>query len=492
MSWRQFLILATVQLVTLLFGMTITIANVVLPQIKGSLSATQDQIAWIVTFNLVATAVATPTTSWLAQRFGWHRLMLGAVGGFTLSSLLCGLADSLGLLIVYRVGQGLFGAPMMPLGQAILLASFPKRQHALVIMLWGIGGVVGPVLGPIMGGYVAEVQNWRWAFFAIVPFGVMGLIGAHFALRGSPKAAGARLDWTGFLALAVAIGAAQLMLDRGQRLDWFASAEIVVEAAIAVVAFYVFVVHSLSAARPFLDPRLLLDRNFAFGLALVFVMGMLSYTPMVLFPPLLQELRGYPDSVVGTLLASRGLGNWLSFLIVVQMTRWNAKAAVALGLACQAVAGWAMAQLDINLSSFDVAWTNVLQGFGFGLAFTPITVLTFATLRAERVTEGTAVFHMLRNFGSSLYISLTVAFWARRSAESYAGLSVHASPANELFDYRGLIGGWSIDDVPGLTALSREMARQAAMIGYIDAFFLFALVAAVGLPLVVLLRNPER
>jgi len=491
MTWRQFLILATVQLVTLLFGMTITIANVVLPQIKGSLSATQDQIAWIVTFNLVATAVATPMTSWLAERFGWRRLMLGAVSGFTLSTALCGLADSLELLVVYRIGQGLFGAPMMPLGQAILLASFPKRQHALVIMLWGIGGVVGPVLGPVLGGHVAEALNWRWAFFVIVPFGLMGLLGAHLALQSEPRRRSVQLDWTGFLSLAIAIGAAQLMLDRGQRQDWFTSTEIIIETAVALVALYLFVVHSLSARHPFLDPRLLLDRNFVFGLALVFIMGCLSYTPMVLFPPLLQELRGYPDSVVGTLLASRGIGNWLSFLIVVQMTRWNAKAAVAIGLICQAVAGWAMAQLDINLSSFDVVWTNVLQGFGFGLAFTPMTVLTFATLRSQFLTEGTAVFHMLRNFGSSLFISVTVAFWARSTAESYAGLSVHASPLNELFGYSGLAGGWSIETTGGLSAISAEIQRQAAMIGYIDSFYLFALVAALGLPLVVLLRNPE-
>jgi DHA2 family multidrug resistance protein len=491
MTLRQLLILATVQLVTLLFGMTITIANVVLPQIKGSLSATQDQVAWVVTFNLLATAVVTPMTGWLAERFGWRRLMLGAITGFTISTILCGFADSLGELVLYRIGQGAFGAPMMPLGQAILLASFAKRQHALVIMLWGIGGVVGPVIGPLLGGTVAEALNWRWAFFAIVPFGCLAFLGAHLALLKQDRGGETRLDWTGFLALAIAIGATQLMLDRGQRQDWFTSTEIVVEAGIAVTAFYLFVVHSLSHARPFLDPGLLRDRNFAIGLLMVFAMGMLSYIPLVLFPPLLQELRGYPDSVVGTLLAARGIGNWLSFLIVVQMTRYNAKLSLGLGLVCQAVAGWQMAQFDINLTSFDVLWTNVLQGFGFGLAYTPMTVLAFATLRADRVTEGTAIFHMVRNFGSSLFISVIIMVWSRSRAMSYANLTQHASRGNENLAYAEIAGGWSIEGASNLAALSNEILRQAAMIGYINAFYLFAIAAAVAAPFVLLLRNPK-
>ena len=490
MSLRQFLILATIWLTSLLYGMTITVANVVLPQIKGALSATQDQIAWVVTFNLIATAVTTPMTGWLAARFGWRNLMVGCVAGFTVSSLMCALADSLAALVLYRIGQGLFAGPMLPLGQAVLLASFPKRQHALVIMLWGIGGVLGPVLGPILGGYIAEVQNWRWAFFMIVPFGFGGLVLAWFALDDTERERGARLDWTGFLALSVAIGAAQLVLDRGQRLDWFTSPEIVIETVLGLIGLYIFVVHSLTAAQPFLSPRMLLDRNFVLGIILVFIMGMMSYTPMVLFPALLQDLRGFPDSVVGTLLTARGIGNWLSFLVVVQCTRYNARLTLATGFVCQALAGWYMAQLDINLTGFDVFWTNVLQGFGFGLAFTPMTVLTFATLEQRLVTQGTAVFHMLRNFGSSLFISISIVVLVGGTAMNYATLSESASPYNKAFSFPGLAGGWSIEGQAGLQALSSEVERQAAMIGYINAFYLMALVVAIAVPLVPLFRTP--
>jgi MFS transporter, DHA2 family, multidrug resistance protein len=258
---RHWLILLTVQLSTLLFGMTITLANVVLPQIRGTLSATQDEIAWVITLNLVATAVATPMTGWLASRLGWRNLMFFGVFGFTLCSLMCGIADSLETLVLYRIGQGLFGAPIMPMGQAIVLATFPRQLHATVMVIWGAGSVMGPVFGPILGSMIAEAYNWRYAFFMIVPPGLVAMACIWFALSEHRESSATRLDWTGFIALSVAITALQLMIDRGQRLDWFDSPEIVIEAGVAAIAFWIFAAHSLTAERPFLDPKLLLDRN---------------------------------------------------------------------------------------------------------------------------------------------------------------------------------------------------------------------------------------
>jgi len=488
---RQFLILATVQVATLLFGMTTTIANVLLPQMRGALSATPDQIAWVVTFNIVATAVATPMTGWLAGRLGWRTVMVGSVLGFTAASVACGLAASLEALVLFRVVQGAMGAPIMPLGQAILQANFPKSQQALVLMIWGIGGVFGPVLGPIVGGAIAEAYDWRWAFFAPVPFGALAAAGAFAALTDSERRETMRLDWTGFVALAVAVAATQLMLDRGQRLDWFDSAEIVVEAAIAAIAFWIFVVHSLTARQPFLDLRILLDRNFAIGVLFAFAFGMLMFTPMVLFPPLLQELRGFPDSVIGQLIAARGLGNWASFFIVVPMTRRWPRATVAIGFACQAVAGWGMAQIDINVTFWEVFWTNAVQGFGVGLCYTSMTVIAFATLPTRSLMAGNSLFHLLRNFGSSVFISMSVALYVRSSAENYADLTQHVSPFNETFLYPFLTGRWSMEETAGLASLSREVARQAQMIGYINAFYLFALTAVAVIPLLLFVRRPR-
>ncbi|MFV0296213.1 MAG: DHA2 family efflux MFS transporter permease subunit, partial [Hyphomicrobiaceae bacterium] len=393
-SPRQWLILVMVQLCTMLFGMTITLANVVLPQIKGTMAATPEQMAWIVTFNLVATAIATLLTGWLARRIGWRNVMVISVAGLTVFSLLCGVAGSLQSLVLFRVGQGLFGAPIMPMGQAILLATFPRQLHPLVMMLWGIGGVIGPVTGPVLGSIISEATNWRGAFLMVVPPGMVAVVITWFALRDKNERGAAQLDWTGFLSLSLAIGAAQIMLDRGHRLDWFQSNEIVIEAMLAVISFWVFIVHSLTSRKPFFDLSIFLDRNFSIGMGLVLILGMLSFTPMVLFPGLLHDLRGYPDDAIGMLLAGRGFGNWACFLIIVPMTKYLPRLTVAMGMAAQALSGFAMAQLDINLTQTLVFWTNFVQGFGFGLAFTPLSVLTFATLPVSQVTDGMALYHL--------------------------------------------------------------------------------------------------
>jgi DHA2 family multidrug resistance protein len=487
-SGRQWLILLAVQLSTLLFGMTITLANVVLPEIRGSLSATQDEIAWVITLNLVATAVATPLTGWLANRIGWRNLMFCCVAGFTACSFLCGMANSLDTLVLYRIGQGVFGAPIMPMGQAIVLATFPRELHALVMVIWGAGSVMGPVFGPVIGSMIAEAYSWRGAFFTIVPPGIVAMACIWFALSEHRELTRARFDWTGFLALSVALTAVQLMIDRGQRLDWFDSLEIQLDAAVAALAFWIFVMHSLTAQKPFLDPRLLLDRNFAIGLLVAFFMGMLSYTTLTLFPGLLHDLRDYPDSTIGVLLAARGTGNWIAFLIVVPFSRRYPRLAVSCGLAAQAVAAWQMAQFDINLTSFGVFWTNTLQGFGFGLAYTPMTVLAFATLPPRQLPEASGIFTLVRNFGSSIYISITVVLLIRSTAANYAHLTEFINPFNPALPFLRLPSAWDFATTSGLARLAGEIQRQAAMIGYINAFYLLALTAAVAVPLVWMMR----
>lgn len=488
---RQWLILLTVQVTTLLFGMSVTVANVVLPQIQGAMSATQDQVAWVVTFNIVASAIGTPLTGWLSNRFGWRNVLFSALIGFTITTTLCGLATSLEFLVLARFGQGFFGAAIMPMGQGLLLGTFPRALHPMVMMIWGIGGVFGPISGPSIGSLVSEATNWRGAFLIMVPLSVVATALTWVALAGNNERRKISFDWTGFLSLACAITATQLIMDRGERLDWFASTEIVIEALVAVIGFWIFLVHTLTASNPFVDPRILTDRNFSVGLVLVFVMGMLSFTPMVLFPTLLHSLRGYPESTIGLLLAGRGLGNLVSFLIVVQATRWNARYALAAGLFLQALAGWWMAQLDINLTTSHVFWTNALQGFGFGLAFTPMSVLAFATLSRDKLAEGMSLFHLIRNFGSSLFIAASIVLVIRSTADNYSALSEGISNLNPLLLMPDVVGQWDSTSLHGLAQLSGEVQRQAAMIGYINAFYLFAYTAAASIPLVWLMREPQ-
>ena len=488
-SGRHWLILMTVQLANLLFGMTITLANVVLPQIRGSLSVTQDEISWVITLNLAATAVATPMTHWLSSRLGWRTLMFCTVLGFTVSSFLCAIALSLESLILYRVCQGLFGAPIMPMGQAILLATFPRHLHSTAIVIWGVGAVFGPVLGPVLGTMVTELYNWRAAFVMIVPPGCCALICIWFALRGLSQRSSIRLDWTGFLALSVAMVAAQLVLDRGHRMDWFNSPVLLLIAAVGLVALWIFVCHCLTAENPFLNPRLLLNRNFTIGLAIAFVMGMLSFASLTLFPSLLHDLRGYPDNIIGSLVAARGLGNWLAFLVIVPFSRIAPRVAIATGLGFQAFAGLWMAQFDINLTFADIFWAHLLLGFGQSITFTPMTVMAFSTLPREQLTEGSAIFTMMRNFGSSLFISLTVLVLVRSTSVNYARMSEFVNPYNPNLQFRDFPSTWNLDTVVGLSTLSNEIQRQSAMIGYVNAFLLIGLAALVAVPLACFLQR---
>lgn len=485
---KQWLCLLTVQMCTIVFGVTITSVTVILPQMKGALAATQDQMAWVLTLNLVATAVATPLTGWLAAKLGWRRLMVISVLGFSLASAACGMVDNLNSLLFLRVLQGALGAPIFPMGQTIILAKFERRYHPLAIMMWGVGGVMGPIMGPTFGGMIAEFLDWRWSFFAILPLGLLALIPTIIALGDEEKGTARRFDFTGFIFIAVAIGALQLMLDRGQRQDWFQSLEIIIEAALVVGFFYLFLVHSALAKAPLFDPHCFRDRNFVLGVTVALVMGMLQYTPLVLFPALLQDLRNYPEAVVGSLLAMRGVGNFLSFLVVTQMTRLSARGTLAAGLLIQAAAAAWMGQLDINMTSSDVFWCNLIHGFGFGLAYTPMAVLAFSTLEGRLLTQGNAIFSLLRMIGSSFFIAICLLVFVRASAgaEGVLGAMVTIFEDPLMVPWRDQFG--AIDDIGFQSQAQNEIRRQAAMIGYINAFHLLTIVPIMFAPLVLFFK----
>ena len=486
------IILLTVSLCTMLYALSMTIVNVALPQLQGALSATPDQVSWVVTLNVVATAVVTPMTGWLVARFGQRQVLIWSVVGFSVSSLLCATATALPPLLLYRIGQGAMGAPLVPLAQAIIVGNYPPAQRAMAQGVFGMSVVIGPAIAPMLGGYLAEEYGWRWIFLLILPLCALALAGVLAFIRDGGRQADARLDWTGFILLSLAVSALQLLMDRGQRLDWFESEFIIALVALMAVTFYMYVVHTATADKPFISPALFRDRNFSVGLFLVFVYGMLNLTPLVLWPPLLQTLMGFPDSLIGTLLGTRGAGMVLGFFAASRMGRLDPRIGIVLGLVMIGYSGWRSAGFDFNISAYEVGWIGALQGFGCGLMWVPLSVVTFATLPDRLLPDASSIFHLLRNFGSSIFISLSVLAIVHSGTVAYAEISTPVSPFNQAFDFAASRGLWNIETTRGLGALAGEIGRQASLIGYVNAFVMYALVCLGALPLMLFIRIKRR
>ena len=489
-SPRRGLITVSIMLATVMQALDTTIANVALPHMQGSFSASQDQIAWVLTSYIVAAAIMTPPTGVLAARLGRKRLFLWAVGGFTVASMLCGAATSLNELVVFRLLQGVFGAGLVPLSQAVLLDTYPPEQHGSAMALWGVGVMVGPILGPTLGGWLTDSYSWRWVFYINMPFGLLALLGILAFVPETERDRSRPFDLFGFALLSLAIGALQLMLDRGELKDWFGSGEILIYAALAGLGLYMFVVHMLTAERPFLDPALFRDRNLCMGLFFIFVVGIVLLATLALMPPFLQDLMGYPVLTTGLVLAPRGVGTMVAMILVGRLIgRMDARAFIVLGLLLTAESLWAMAGFTTEVGLWLIVRTGITQGLGLGFIFVPLSTLTFATLPARLRTEAAGLFSLMRNIGSSIGISIVVTLLARNTQINHSVLAEHISPLNPLL-HGVLPPGWSLDSVQGLAAINAEVTRQAATIAYLDDFRLMMYVMLAALPLVMALRRP--
>ena len=489
---QRYIILGTLTFVTMLYTMTVMIANVALPKMQGTFAATVDQIALVLTFNIVATAMVTPASGWLASRFSRRNLMLYCAIGFTGASVCCGMAQNLEQLVFFRILQGGFGAPLVPICMAMILDIFPREEHGTATAVFGMGVVFGPIIGPTFGGYLSEELGWRWVFFLLVPFGILAIVSIIAVIDDRKKAAAIKLDWTGLVSLSIGIAALQLMLDRGQRLDWFDSPEIILEGLVALIALYIFLAHTFTTKLPFLDPRILLDRNYALGIIITFLFGAIMWTPMIIYPPMMQGLQNYPENEIGLILALRGLGTLCGSTLLVFINRmFDPRLILSLGFLMQGIAGWYMAAFDINLSVHELAWSNALAGLGVGFVWVPLTLITFSTIPKSKLNEGSAFFHLVRNVGSSVSISLTIALIIQSSSMSYADLTGFVSIFGESSSVMALKGAPTPDSAPELMRLSGEIARQSRMIGYINAFHLYAIIAFSIIPLVMLVRMPR-
>jgi MFS transporter, DHA2 family, multidrug resistance protein len=487
------MITVSIMLATIMQALDTTIANVALPHMQGSLSAAQDQISWVLTSYIVAAAVATPLTGWVSNRIGRKKLFLVSVAGFTVASLLCGIATSIEEMVLFRLMQGLFGAGLVPLSQAVLLDINPPEHHGSAMAIWGAGIMVGPIFGPTLGGYLTELYNWRWVFLINLPVGLIAFAGILTFVTETKTTGKRHFDLFGFAMLALAIGALQLMLDRGELKDWFSSGEIIVEAAVAGLAFYLFLAHSLTTSRPFLEMELFRDRNFAIGLVFIFIVGIILLATMALLPPMLQNLMDYPVITTGLVLAPRGVGTMIAMLVVGRLVnRVDARLLIFVGLALTAASLYEMTGFSLEIATSDLVRTGITQGLGLGFIFVPLSTLTFATLHARFRTDATALYSLVRNLGSSVGISIVVALLSQNSQISHAELASTVTPYNKVFHLPGVPSFWNLANPAGLAAFDAEVNRQAAMIAYLNDFKLMMVVTLLAVPLLLLVRVKRR
>jgi MFS transporter, DHA2 family, multidrug resistance protein len=489
--FNRLLVVFFLMIPTIMTVLDSTIANVALPYMMGSLSTTQDQINWVLTSYMIATAIMTPPSGWLAARFGRKRLLLICVVGFTVSSILCGLAQSLDQIVAARVLQGLFGAAFVPISQAEMLDLFPQQQQGSAMAIWGMGIMIGPVVGPTLGGYLTEYYEWRWVFLINIPFGILAFVGILAVMRERLQPLRAGFDWIGFLLLGVSLAALQAMLDRGHQLDWFESPEIIAEATIAATCMVLFLVQILTAKHPFVEPGLFRDRNLSAGLLIQFCVGFVLIATTALLTPYLQLLMGYPVMDAGIVLAPRGLGTGLAMLIVSRLiVRFDPRLIVVFGMSLAGVMLYEMSHWTPDVSQGEIIWVGFVQGFGLGFVFVPLSTMAFATLAPHYRGEGAAFISLVRNVGSSIGISICMFLLVQNTVINAADISAHVSPFNP--NLWAAPSAWDTNTVGGMGALAGEAVRQGQIIAYADDFRLMFYICFLILPMLALMTRPPR
>ncbi|MFV0575108.1 MAG: DHA2 family efflux MFS transporter permease subunit [Vibrio sp.] len=489
-STKRLLITFSVMLATIMQALDTTIANVALPHMQGSMGATQDQISWVLTSYIVASAIVMPMTGFIAAKIGRKRLFIYSVIGFTIASILCGAAQSLDQIILFRLLQGVFGASLVPLSQSVLLDTYPREQHGSAMALWGVGVMVGPILGPSLGGWLTEYYNWRWVFYINIPFGALAWFGIAAYVKETAIEADRKFDMFGFALLALAIGSLQLFLDRGESQNWYSSMEIVIETAIAAITMYMFIVHMFTAKKPFLEPKMFTDRNFVVGITIGFMMGVVLLATMALLPPFLQNLMGYPVLDVGFLLTPRGFGTMFGMMFVGRVARRiDLRYLMVAGSLLMALSLWEMTQFNTDVSEWDVVRTGVIQGLGLGLLFVPLSTMMFGSLEPRYRTEGTALYSLIRNIGSSIGISVCTTYLAHRTQINHEVFSQYITPFSHPLHMAAEKGMYDISTQAGLYAIDAEVNRQAAILGYLQDYRMMMFVCLIILPMIFLFKK---
>ncbi len=484
-------IVVCVMLATIMQALDTTIANVALPYMQGSLSVTIDQVTWVLTSYIVAAAIMTAPVGWLAVRFGRKRIFIISAAGFTIASVLCGAAQGINDMVAYRLLQGVFGAALVPLSQAVMMDIYPPEKRGQAMAIWGMGVMLGPIMGPTLGGWLTEYYSWRWVFLINLPFGIATVLGLMAYMPDTkPRVMG--FDWFGFATLSLTIGVLQLMLDRGESQGWFGSSEIIAEAIIAGAAAYLFLAHTFTAEKPFIPLALFRDWNFSLGVLFMFVVGIMLLASVALITPFVQNVMGYPVLDAGLLLGTRGLGTMASMMVVGRlMQKVDARILIATGMAASAFSLWMMIDITPDISVFTIVWTSVLQGIGLGLVFVPLNTVSFATLPATLRTEAASMWTLIRNMGSSIGVSIVIAQLTSGTTLMHARLSELVTPFSAGFQLspNALLNP---DTPEGVAMIDRLVNGQAVTISYQNDFLLMAMLALCCLPLILAFRGPKR
>ena len=492
------LITAALMLATIMQVLDTTIANVALPSMRADLGASSDTINWVLTSYIVASAIVTPLSGWMSERFGRKEVFMASVAGFVLTSMLCGIAWSLESMVFFRMAQGVFGAAIVPLSQTFLLDINPREKHGQAMAIWGAGIMVGPIIGPTLGGYLTDTLNWRWVFFINLPLGIIALAGCAAYLPNMPRRI-RQFDFIGFAALALGVGCLQLMLDRGGEVDWFNAAEIWIELALSLSGFWVFGIWITGREHPFLDPHMFNDRNFATGLVFIFIVGIVLLASLALLPPMLSGLFGYPVITTGMVMAPRGIGTMMTMILAGKLMRViDPRKLVVTGLLLTSLSLYIMTGFGPTMNATPIVVSGFIQGLGLGLVFVPLSTVAFATMAPQFRGDGTALFSLVRNIGSSIGISIVTLLLTRNTQINHSELAQKISALDPNFS--GLMSGEMGTTLQGMTAAYGEGAfwsvvnnmvtAQAAMISYVDDFKALMWVTLAALPLAFLLRRP--
>ena len=477
---------------TIMQALDSTIANVALPYMQGSLSASLDQVNWVLTSYIVAAAIMTAPIGWLAERFGRKRLFIVCVGGFTVASVLCGSAQNIEQMVLFRGLQGSFGAALVPLSQAVMLDAYTLAERGSAMAIWGIGVMIGPIMGPTLGGWLTDQYSWHWVFLINLPIGIVTVIGLVIFMDEPPTEKGRRFDWFGFVALAAGIGALQIMLDRGEQVGWFSSTEIVAELVVSIVGFYFFFAHSLTTDNPFVRFEVFRDRNFVTCLVFMAFIGVALFGTLVLVSPFMQNNIGYPVTTAGWLLGTRGIGTLLSMMVISRLLRIiEARWLLLVGLTLMAGTLYQMELFTEQTSAMTIAVTSVIQGFSIGMLFVPLSTVAFLTLRSELRTEGTAMLTLIRNIFSSIGISVMIAELTNTTTVMHARIVENVTPFNDALRMPNVTSTLDMATDAGKALLDLVVTQQAAIIAYANDYRMLLVLSVAAMPLVLLVGSSK-